>query len=100
MKRILAGTACAVASVSLLLACGGGNDGGVLPPPGGASPTEIQMRTLSSREDMASGGDAVIEVKVPGGTAKPSVKLNGSDITSSLVADHPDRLRGRITGLA
>ncbi|WP_051953761.1 DUF6351 family protein [Xenophilus azovorans] len=58
------------------------------------------MRTLSSREDMASGGDAVIEVKVPGGTAKTSVKLNGIDITSSLVADQPDRLRGRITGLA
>jgi hypothetical protein len=58
--------------------------------------------TLSNRADLISGGDALVEVRVPKQVSLSAVKvkLNGHDITSSFKADAAARtLRGLVTGL-
>ncbi|NOT63088.1 MAG: hypothetical protein HOP19_23005 [Acidobacteria bacterium] len=42
---------------------------------------KLEIKTLSSRPDLVSGGDALIEVKAP---ARPTLTLNGKDVTSQL----------------
>src|SRR5262245_46034826 len=62
----------------------------------------IEIVTLSNRADLISGGDALVEVRVPKDVSlsRVKVKLNGSDITSSFKADAATRtLRGLVTGL-
>jgi hypothetical protein len=56
------------------------------------------LRTLSSRPDMVSGGDALVEVK---GAAKGvKLTLNGHDVTSELKLDPASHsLRGVVGGL-
>ena len=63
---------------------------------------ELEIVTLSNRADLVSGGDALVEVRVPRHTtlSKVKVKLNGQDITSAFTADSGARtLRGLVTGL-
>jgi hypothetical protein len=60
----------------------------------------VQVRTLSSRPDLISGGDALIEIVVPKGTdvGKVRVLAGKRDITSAFRAAGPG-LRGLVTGL-
>ncbi len=60
-----------------------------------ASAANISVTTLSSRPDMVSGGDALIEIKAPAG-AKLAVAMNGADVTASF---HADAARGSQVGL-
>ena len=63
---------------------------------------DFEIVTLSNRADLVSGGDALVEVRVPRGIAlsRVKVRLNGSDITASFTADAAARtLRGLATGL-
>src|SRR5262245_20060944 len=63
---------------------------------------DLEIVTLSNRADLISGGDALVEVRVPKhvSLAKVKVKLNGHDITASLTANAAARtLRGLVTGL-
>src|SRR5882672_7460019 len=60
-----------------------------------AAQAGLTITTLSSRPDMVSGGDALVEVK----TATPSgvvVTLNGQDVTKAF---HVDPARGSLVGL-
>ena len=64
--------------------------------------SNLQIVTLSNRADLISGGDALVEVRVPKQVSLSSVKvkLNGHDITSSFTANAAARtLRGLVTGL-
>jgi hypothetical protein len=66
------------------------------------SATKLEIRTLSSRPDMVSGGDTLIEVKAPAGSAPNQVTLtlNNKDITAQLKLHLANNsLRGLITGL-
>jgi uncharacterized tannase-like protein DUF6351 len=47
---------------------------------------KLDIRTLSSRPDLVSGGDALIEVKAPAGSSlsQISLTLNGKDVTDRL----------------
>lgn len=58
----------------------------------------LEIRTLSSRADFVSGGDALVEVRVPGGTQPNELvlTLNDKDVTSRL---SPDPMRGSFVGL-
>ncbi len=60
----------------------------------------VQVRTLSGRADLVSGGDALVEVVLPAGTAPGSVRVTvGSrDVSTSFVPAGPG-LRGLVTGL-
>jgi hypothetical protein len=63
---------------------------------------DLEIVTLSNRADLVSGGDALVEVRVPGGSplSKVKVKLNGVDITSAFTVNAAARtLRGLVTGL-
>src|SRR5579864_3484426 len=59
-----------------------------------AAPSALTITTLSSRPDMVSGGDVLVEIKAP--TAKVQVKLNGRDISQTF---HADAARGSLIGL-
>src|ERR1700754_4794626 len=64
---------------------------------------DVEIVTLSNRADLISGGDALVEIRVPDrkvSLSRVKVKLNGHDITSSFTANAPARtLRGLVTGL-
>lgn len=64
------------------------------------SAARLEIKTLSSRPDLASGGDALVEVKAPAGTQlnQITVTLNGKDVTSQLKPD-ASSLRGVISGM-
>ena len=67
-----------------------------------AADAGLQLRVLSSRPAMLSGGDALIRVDVPTGVALRDVRitLNGADATSSLRADEQARaLTGLLKGM-
>jgi len=92
-----------LAAASLGLVCVPGAVGHTLrqaaPPGNGGLP---QILVLSNRADLVSGGDALVEVVLPGrvdpGTVR--VSLNGRDVTSAF-AERPDgRYEGLVTGLA
>ena len=63
----------------------------------------FEIRTLSSRADLVSGGDALVGITVPAGT-KPdqlSVTLNGKDITAQFTLDAASgEYRSLVDGLA
>ena len=67
------------------------------------SRSPIEIRTLSSRPDLVSGGDTLIAVSVPAGTRadRISVTLNGTDVMPRLSLDAASgEYRGVIDGLA
>ena len=64
--------------------------------------SNLQIVTLSNRADLISGGDALVEVRVPKQVSLSAVKvkLNGHDITPSFKANAAARtLRGVVSGL-
>ena len=63
----------------------------------------LQLRILSSRPDMVTGGDALVRVELPAGMAARDVKLtlNGTDVTAKVNPDAAGRsLTGLVTGFA
>lgn len=102
---IAAGTLC------MLAACGGSssiNGGGPGSPPGGPGDPggpgagQGEIRVLSNRADLISGGDALVEV-VPGSPEQldgARVLLGNTDISDQLVRTDEGTLKGLIEGLA
>ena len=78
-----------------LSACGGG---------GGGSDNSgtIQIKTLSNRADLISGGNAYVEIVMPEGKtiAGLGVSVGGRDVTSAFAMRLNGRILGVITGLA
>ena len=69
--------------------------------PGGDS-NQFEIRTLSNRADLISGGDALVEVSVPKTVPLHQVTLflNGLDVTGAFRTDATARvMRGVLTGL-
>ena len=63
---------------------------------------QFEIRTLSNRADLISGGDALVEVQVPNNASLHDVRLylNGHDVTGSFATDAAARtMRGVVTGL-
>jgi hypothetical protein len=82
----------AVALAVVFAAAAWANEGG----------SNLEIVTLSNRADLISGGDALVEVRVPKQVSLSAVKvkLNGHDITASFKANAAARtLRGLVTGL-
>ena len=63
-----------------------------------ADDQQFRVTTLSSRPDMISGGDVLVQVDVPQSVPlnKAVIKLNGQDITAAL---HPASVGHALTGL-
>jgi hypothetical protein len=58
----------------------------------------LQIKVLSDRADLISGGDALVEVA--GGGAGTTVRLGGADITRQFAVRADGRFTGLVTGLA
>lgn len=66
------------------------------------SPVRLEIRILSSRPDLVSGGDALIEVKAPAGVSlsRITLTLNGKDVTDQLKEfENTGTFRGIVSGL-
>lgn len=69
---------------------------------GGNQAEPVEIRTLSNRADLVSGGDVMLEIVLPpNGTAQGlSVTVDGRDVSSAFREVGGGRLRGVVTGLA
>ncbi len=68
----------------------------------GAEPSNFEIVSLSNRADLISGGDALLEVRVPKSVALNTVRLslNGHDVTGAFTANAlAGTLRGVVSGL-
>src|SRR5262245_35656511 len=60
----------------------------------------VGMRVLSSRPDMVSGGDALVEVRLPAGVAAATITADGRDVTGAFKpGTNPSTLVGLVEGL-
>jgi len=89
----VARTATAVAVAAALAACG---SGGGSPEIGG-----LEIKTLSNRADLVSGGDALVEIVLPAGATATglSVSVDGRDVSSAFAPRADGRVTGLVTGL-
>jgi hypothetical protein len=68
----------------------------------GEGPSHFEIVPLSNRADLVSGGDALLEVRVPKNVplSQVSLRLNGREVTGAFRADAAAHaLRGVVTGL-
>ncbi|MBY4867678.1 hypothetical protein K6W76_14335 [Burkholderia anthina] len=85
-----------LAAAGLIAACGSSGD--IDDQSGSVTP---EIKVLSTRADLVSDGDALVEMTLPNG-AKPvnlRVTLNGSDISSQFATRPNGRYQGIVTGL-
>ncbi len=74
----------------------------MFPTSGGAADQKFHITVLSSRPEMVSGGDALVQVAVPPDAALDQVRirLNGQDVSGMFHAEAgAHALRGLVTGL-
>ncbi|WP_418320470.1 DUF6351 family protein [Piscinibacter sakaiensis] len=62
----------------------------------------VQIRTLSTRADLVSGGDALVEIVAPAGTDASglNVMVGSRDITTAFAKRADGRITGLVSGLA
>jgi hypothetical protein len=68
----------------------------------GAADQKFHITVLSSRPEMVSGGDALVQVAVPPDAAldQAMIRLNGQDVSAMFHSDAAAHaLRGLVTGL-
>jgi len=104
------GVACFVAA-AVLVGCGGGASGdGTGAMTGAADQSKVSLaendpanpiQILSSEPSLVSGGNALVQVALPSGTAASAVKIvaAGSDMTSRFQQVSPGTLLGVVQGL-
>lgn len=77
-------------AIMLLAGCGSNDD-----------EPAVQIKTLSTRADLVSGGDAMVEIVLPSGGQPDGLKVEvgGQDVTSAFALRN-GRITGLVTGLA
>lgn len=95
MRGGLRRSATLVAALALALVCA------ALAAHAQAAPTDPKIKVLSNRADLISGGDALLEVKVPKGVrpAAITVRLNGRNVTRRFAVRPNGRFQGLLKGL-
>lgn len=75
-----------------LAACDGGDDD---------TKSAVEIRTLSTRADLVSGGDALVEIVPPAGADATglNVQVSGRDVTNAFARRADGRITGVVTGL-
>src|SRR4051812_18878384 len=73
----------------------------VAAPAAAAAPAPV-IHVLSTRPDLVSGGDALVRIALPDGSApsKAAVTLNGKDVSDVFAVRSDHRFEGLLTGLA
>ena len=100
MRRVLQwGVLACVAGV--LAACAGSQNSFTTTPSGSRFDAGAEIKVLSNRADLVSGGDALVEVLLPTGTTvdRLRVDVDGRDISSSFKQHDDGRVVGLITGM-
>ncbi len=99
LKSSLRGFALAGAGL-LVAACGSSDSVGGGVTGGGSGPAPV-IAVLSNRSDLISGGDALVEVQLPGSAAVESlrVSLNGVDISPAFARRPNGRVMGLVEGM-
>lgn len=95
--RVLAGCAAGALALGALIAAPA-----ISQSAGPTNPGKIEINVLSSRYDLVSGGDALVEIKASEGAKASELKvwLNGRELVTPLKFDQPtNTLRGVVTGL-
>lgn len=64
-----------------------------------AAPVALDLRVLSGRADLVSGGDALVEVTLPARAGRPRVDAGGRDVSRAFTRMPDGTLRGLVTGL-
>lgn len=92
-EKIWANLVALTGAAVLLSACGGSSN---------APQPSLQLKVLSTRADMVSGGNALVEIVPPSSSTATNlgVQLNGQDITSAFAVRADGKLTGVVTGLA
>jgi hypothetical protein len=74
---------------------------GALAGPAAAAAGDAQIRVLSTRADIVSGGDALVQVVPPAGTPASAlrVEVDGRDVTPAFAVRPGGRVLGTVTGL-
>src|SRR5215813_8862959 len=103
MIRCLAARVCLSACTAGLALFACGDNGRSVPEPGEIAPPlpVLQIKTLSNRADLISGGDALVEIIVPAGSpAQPIHVLAGTrDVSAAFTQRSDGRTVGLITGV-
>jgi len=100
--RVLAGCAAGALAVGSLIAAPALNPSAEAQSATPVVQGKIEVKVLSSRYDLVSGGDALVEVKASEGAKASELKvsLNGRQLLTPLKFDQPSNtLRGVVTGL-
>ena len=98
IHRMLAAAAATAAFSVALISCGGGDDNSSPPAPLAGT----TLRVLSTRADMVTGGDALMEVKLPAGASAAMLKVSvgTTDVTNAFTTRADGRTVGLVSGLA
>src|SRR5881396_3830654 len=69
--------------------------------PAMAGPLDLAINVVSNRADLISGGDALVEIKVPADvrTADVRVSLNGADVTGAFAVRENGLFMGHLLDL-
>jgi len=67
--------------------------------PAAAPAAAVELRVLSGRGDLVSGGDALVQVVLPAGATGLVVTANGRDATSAFGKGPEGKTEGLVTGL-
>jgi len=65
-----------------------------------SSPSGLEIRVLSNRADLVSGGDALVEIVAPEGSDPVTVDVNGVDASAAFARRTDGRIVGLLTDLA
>ena len=69
--------------------------------PAEAAPTALEIKVVSNRADLVSGGDALVEIVLPPRVLSSSVRVDvdGRDVTAAFAARENGRFMGLVEGL-
>ncbi|AMO23089.1 DUF6351 family protein [Ramlibacter solisilvae] len=91
------------ATAAILTACGGGSSSNIGSFNGTVVTGAPEIRTLSNRADLVSGGDVLVAIVPPSGAAGFSglkVDVDGRDVTNAFVVGADGSATGVVTGLS
>lgn len=96
MKHIVTSVVCLFAALGLI-ACGNSKP----PALADTAAPAVQIKVLSNRADLLSGGDAYVEVMLPASVQAEALKmtLDGRDVTAAFAQRDDGRVLGVVTGL-
>ena len=100
MSKRMAGVFALACTGLFVVACGSSQQVDGLPVEGDAQGAPV-IEVLSNRSDLISGGDALVELRLPDGAAVQDlrVSLNGADISAAFARRANGRVLGRVEGL-